>query len=459
MKADLLIKNGKVYTEGIFEPVDIGVVGQKIAFYAERGSQSEAFQVIDAAGKYILPGMIDFHCHIREPGVEEKEDYESGTKAAAHGGITTVCVMPNNLIRGIAKPEDFQMAVDCGKRHAVIDYVPIPSPLAFHQGSIPQLVDKGASYFKIMGMKNNKFPLEENFRCGDTWELDQCLAEIAKVGKYVSIHPMDMDWYFGNIEKIKTGGEPQDLMHVLHKLYGEEEMSSAAWQLAYFFRKNHCKWLALHTWHKGYIDLVRILKKQGDMDILSSCEILPTSIRNFDMLYDRRTGESIPLGHAAMPDWDSIWEAVNDGTIDILGSDHSPHLAEHYHPEAPFASAQGVPGLDYYGSLLLDAVNHGKLTLERLVEVTSVNGAAAFGWSQKGTNRIGTDADFTICDMDKEWKVDESFCIYSKPNLDPLFGQTLKGKITHTIVRGKLVMENDVILAEPGYGELVRPVS
>lgn len=151
MKADLLIKNGMVYAGGRFEPADIGVVGEKIAFYAERGSQAEADRVIDATRKYVLPGMIDFHCHIREPGVEEKEDYESGTKAAAHGGVTTVCVMPNNLTRGIAKPEDFQMAIDCGNRNADIDYVPIPSPLAFHQGSIPRLWIKGQSYFKNYG--------------------------------------------------------------------------------------------------------------------------------------------------------------------------------------------------------------------------------------------------------------------------------------------------------------------
>lgn len=457
MKADLYIKNGLVYLDGTFQKMDVGVVGEKIAFYAAPGSSVEAEQIIDAKGEYVIPGMIDFHCHIREPGVEEKEDYKSGTMAAAHGGVTTVCVMPNNLTRGIAKPEDFQLAIDCGAKGSVIDYVPIPSPLAFHEGSIPRLVEQGASYFKIMEMKNNKFPLEENFRCGDTWELDQCFAEVAKSGKYVSIHPMNMDWYMGNLDKIKKDDEPKNLLHVLHKLYGEEEMSSAAWELAYFFRKNHCKWLALHTWHPGYIDLIRILKKQGDMDILSSCEILPTSIRNFDMLYNRADGSTIPLGHAAMPDWDKVWEAVNDGTIDILGSDHSPHLASHYNPDAPFASAQGVPGEDYYGSLLLDAVNQGKLTMERLVEVTSFNGARALGWSEKGTNQIGTDADFTICDLDREWKVDETFPIYSKPNLDPLFGQTLKGKVTHTIVRGKLVMSDDQILAEPGFGKFVKP--
>ncbi|MCD8120689.1 MAG: dihydroorotase family protein [Clostridiales bacterium] len=459
MKADLLIKNGMVWDNGVFTRMDIAAADGKIAFYAAAGTQEDEdfAEVIDARGEYVLPGMIDFHCHIREPGVEEKEDYTSGTKAAAHGGVTMVCVMPNNLQRGIASPEDFQAAIDCGSRGAVIDYVPIPSPLAFRQGSIPRLSEMGASYFKIMEMKSTKVPLEENFRCGDTYVLDQCFAEVAKSGKYLSIHPMDMDWYLGNVAAIQSEETPKDLDHVLCRLYGDEEMSAGAWQLAYYFRKNHCKWLALHTWHPGYIDLIRLLKREGRMDILSSCEILPSSIRNFDVLYDRADQTTIPLGHAAKPDWDQVWAAVNDGTIDILGSDHSPHLSCHYHPQDPFASAQGVPGEDYYGNLLLDAVNAGKLSLERLVEVTSVNGARAFGWKEKGTNAIGTDADFTICDLEKEWTVDESYPIYSKPGLDPLYGQKLKGRVTHTIVRGKVVMEHDVIRAEPGYGRFVRP--
>lgn len=364
--------------------------------------------------------------------------------------------MPNNLVRGIASPEDFQRAIDCGSRSAVIDFVPIPSPLAFHQGSIPKLAAMGASYFKIMELKSPRVPLEENFRCGDTYELDQCMAQVAKSGKYLSIHPMDLDWYQGNVAALQSRG-PQTLEQVLCKLYGDEEMSGGAWQLAYFFRKNRCKWLALHAWHAGYLDLIRLLKQEGRMEILASCEILPSSIRNFDVLRRRCDGREIPLGHAAKPDWDRVWAAVRDGTIDLLGSDHSPHLFEHYHPQTPFASAQGVPGEDYYGSLLLDAVNAGKLSLERLVEVTSVNGARAFGWKDKGTNAVGTDADFTICDLEREWTVDDRFPIYSKPGLDPLFGQKLKGKVTHTVVRGRPVMAEDEILVKPGYGRYVRP--
>ena len=455
MDYDLIIKNGMVHTPDGFIKADVGVIADKIACIGTLGSAGAA-ETIDASGKYVLPGMIDFHTHIREPGQEFKEDYTTGTKAAAHGGVTSVCVMPNNLEGGIASVELFDKAIACGESHAVVDFAPIPSPLGFHKGTVQELAAKGASYFKIMEM-NGKAPLEEDFKCGNTWELDQCFSEVAKTGKYVSVHPMNMNWYLGNVARIKESAEPQDLMHVLHQLYGEEEMSSAAYELAYFFRKTGCKWLALHCWHRGYIDLIRMLKQSTDMDILASAEILPTSIRCFDTLYNRNDSTTIALGHAAMPDWDYVWEAINDGTIDILGSDHSPHAPENYNPQTPFASAQGVEGEDYYGSLLLDAVNAGKLTLERLVEITSINGAKALGWTQKSGNIIGTDADFTICDMDRVWTVDESFQIYSKPNLDPLWGQRLHGKVTHTIVRGRLVMADDKILVEPGYGRFIRP--
>ena len=90
------------------------------------------------------------------------------------------------------------------------------------------------------------------------------------------------------------------------------------------------------------------------------------------------------------------------------------------------------------------------------MEITSINGARALGWTEKCGNRIGTDADFTICDMEKVWTVDERFPIYSKPQLDPLWGQTLRGKVVSTVVRGRVVMEEDKILAEPGWGRFIR---
>jgi len=455
MACDLLIKNGMVYINEGFEKLDVAVTGEKISCLAKPGTITEASRVVNAQDKHILPGMIDFHCHIREPGVEEKEDYESGTKAAANGGVTMVCPAPNGLFQSIANTGAYQKAVEAASKKAVVDFNPIASPLAFSEGEVQRLADAGTAFFKILEM-NQKTPLKESFGTADSYVLDQCFAAIAKVDMYCSIHPMDMSWYLGNVQSIQNKGGQLDLCHVLPQLYGDEEMSSAAWHLAYYIRKNKMKWYALHCWHDGYIDLVRMLKKQGDMNIIASVEIMPTNGMS-DELTDPKTGEKIPLGHTSMPNWKHIWEAVADSTIDILGSDHSPHLARHYHPETPFQSAAGVPGLDWYGHLLLNEVNKGNLTLEKLVKLTSENGAKAFGWyDRKGSNMPGTDADFTICDLNRTWVVGGEK-IYTKCGLSPYYGQTLKGKVTQTIVRGTVVMDEGEILVQPGYGRFIKP--
>lgn len=117
----------------------------------------------------------------------------------------------------------------------------------------------------------------------------------------------------------------------------------------------------------------------------------------------------------------------------------------------------GVPGFDWYGNLLLNEVNKRNLTLERLVQLTSETGCKAFGWyDRKGSNIPGTDADFTICDMEREWTVGKER-FYTKARLSPYYGQRLKGKVTQTIVRGKVVMNNGDILVEPEYGRFIPP--
>ena len=457
MFCDLLIKNGYVYIDGTFKRLDIAVNGEKIAALLDPGSSCDAASEIDAQGKYVLPGMIDFHCHVREPGKQaEKESYETLSKAAANSGITMICTMPNGLLRSLADPESYQTAVETGERGSVVDFHAAPSPMGFEKGYLDEL-GKRCAFFKLHQANFPNVPQEESFGTLDSYVLDRCLAAVAKTGRYCGIHPTDDSFYQGKKKEVLESGIPLDLMHVLPNLFGDEEMSAAAWHLAYYIRKNKTKWLALHCWHPGYIDLIRMLKKQGDMDIIASVEVCPSNGLT-DYLTDPDTGESIPLGHTALPDWDKVWAAINDGTIDILGTDHSPHLPKHYHPETPFASAMGVPGLDWYGHLMLNEVNNGKLTLERLVQLTSETGSKAFGWyDRKGSNLPGTDADFSICDMEREWVIGKE-PFYTKCHLSPYYGRKLKGKVTHTIVRGTVVMHEGEILVEPGYGKFVQPL-
>ena len=464
MEYDLLIQNGLTYLDGRFERLDVAVRNGRIAALLARDSGARARRRLDAAGRYVLPGMIDFHCHIREPGPQAGagEDFTSGTMAAANGGVTMVCIAPDgHLLRNLADAEAYDTAVALGRRKAVVDFHLATSPMGFGAGALERLASRTCLY-KIR-MKDYPGPLETSVGTADTGILDECFAAIARQGKYCGIHPSDERYRQAVERRLRADGLPRSLAQVLPHLYGDEEMSAGAWLLAYYVRKHHLRWHALHCWHRGYLDLVRMLKAQGE-DILASLELLPTNTlaahpenRHSEELVRPADGLRIPLGHTAGPDWDAVWAAVREGTIDILGSDHSPHLPACYRPQEPFRSSAGVPGLDWYGHLLLNEVNRGSLSLERLVQVTSEAGARALGWyPYKGSNLPGTDADFSICDMDRVWTIG-SGPIYTQSGLCPYYGRTIRGKVTHTVVRGTVVMEEGTVLARPGHGRFVGP--
>lgn len=147
-EVDLLIKNGKVYTEAGFRAVDVGVVGEKIAFLGDPGSSIRAEKTIDANGKYVLPGLIDWHTHLRESGFTHQEDFESGTRAAAAGGITMVFPQPNT--DPVPNNVDaYRMQVELGKKKSLIDFHPIASPLGYREGWVAKLAEEGVAWFKI----------------------------------------------------------------------------------------------------------------------------------------------------------------------------------------------------------------------------------------------------------------------------------------------------------------------
>lgn len=457
---DLLIKNGMVYSEDRFLRLNIGVNGEKIAALLDPDTPVAGRQELDATNRYVLPGFVDFHAHIREPGpMSYKEDWETGTKAAANSGITAVCIAPNHLPRGLSDSAAYDEVAAVAGQKAVVDFHLVASPLGYADEDFEELGKRSAFYkLRIMDTDN---PLMKPLSSADPMVWDECFAAIAKQGKYCGIHTEDVRYHQRVLEKIKQDTNATTVKTVMPQMYGDAEMSACAWHLAYYIRKNNMRWHALHCWHSGYIDLVRMLKKEG-ADIIASVEILPTNCMPIDPntvyteeLVDPKTGLRVQLGHCAPPDWSKVWDAVRDGTIDILSSDHSAHGVEDYRPNEPFRSAMGIPGWDWYGHLLLNEVNKGTLTLEQLVKVTSENGCKAFGWyDRKGSNNPGTDADFTICDMDRVWTIGQE-TIYTKSGLCPYYGLTIKGKVTQTIVRGTVIMNEGEILVEPGYGRYI----
>lgn len=462
-KVDVLIKNGRVYTEAGFQDLDVAVNGEKIAFLgAPGGSIPDGKKTIDAKGKYVLPGVIDWHTHLRDPGFTYKEDFETGTMAAAAGGVTMVCTQPNtNPVPNTV--ENYRIQLDEARSKALVDYNPIPSPLAYQEGQVPLLKDEGAAWFKIF-QKVAKYPYSTPAATVNTAEIFGAFKAVAQTGKYCSVHPFDQFFFEEAAKIVKKKGLPLTLENVRPLWYTDEEMTGAAYQLYYLAKKAKMNWYAMHAWHPGYIDLVRLAKKEGIINVVASFEIMPV-VDVAETLYDSKTGKwgEYNISHDASPDEDYMWAAVMDGTIDFIGSDHAPHAKEDYeallmkNDGTDIPAALGYGMLEMYGHMLLNKVNVGYLTLEKLVEVTSVNGAKIFGfYPRKGSNIPGTDADFTICDMDREWTV-TSDKIYTKSGLNGYHGRKLKGKVTHTVVRGKVVMTEGDVISEPGWGKFIVP--
>ena len=172
--------------------------------------------------------------------------------------------------------------------------------------------------------------------------------------------------------------------------------------------------------------------------------------------YDVKQGEWFDFPVSTAADVEKTWDAIRDGIIDFIGTDHAPHLRAEIETKNPLDANLGCPSIEWYGHLLLNEVNKGNISLEKLVEVTSVNGAKIFGlYPRKGALLPGSDGDLTICDLGKEWTI-ASEKVYTKCQLNPYHGRKIKGKVTHTVVRGEVVMEEGEVIGKPGYGKFVK---
>lgn len=454
-EVDLLIKNGMVYTPAGFQKWDVGARKGKIAFLSEPGVIQNGQRIIDAAGKYVLPGIIDFHTHLREPGFTQKEDFETGTRAAAAGGVTMVCPQPN-LDPVPNTVENYRKEIGIGERKSLVDFNPPASPLGYEEGWVPRLAAEGAAWFKVF-QKVANYPYSTPAGTRNTAHLYAAFKEIAKTGRYCSIHPFD-HFFFDEIpEKLRKQGLPMTMRNYSPLLYSDEEYAGAAYELYFLAKKAKMKWYALHCYTPSYIDLVRWAKTEKKIDVIASCELMD-GLSYPPKLYNVKHGEWFEIGNMATYDVEKTWAAINDGTIDFLGSDHAPHTREEYKFDDPLHSVVGSPIAEWYGHLLLNEVNNGRLSLERLVEVTSVNGAKIFGfYPRKGALLPGSDADLIICDLEREWTI-TSEKVYTKCQLNPYHGKKIKGQITHTILRGKVIMEGGEVIGKPGYGQFIPPI-
>ena len=412
----LLIKNGNVFQDGVFKQNSILVDSGKIAKIAPNIPETRVEQIIDAQGLFVVPGMIDVHVHFREPGGEHKEDWTTGSRAAAAGGVTTVFDMPNN-----APPVTDQQGV-AGKRErakkSLVNY-------GMYVGATKENVLKINEVRDVVGVKV--------YMGSSTGNL--LLDNIADFVKLVENTTKHIVVHAENEEMIKYFSEKFRATKMHHKMRDNfcAAVAAASTGIAANYFKKH-----VHIAHMSTKEEVEFLKKYKTEYI--TCEVCPHHLF-FDQEFFCEHGNfgkmNPPLRYAE--DTKSLWDAVNAGLIDMIATDHAPHTKDEKHQEFEKAPC-GVPGVQTAYPLMLDAALNKKTTIATAVRLCAENPARVFGLTTKGKIKEGFDADLAIVNLNKEVTI-KNEDQQSKCGWTPFDGRKIKASVVTTIVNGNVVFD------------------
>lgn len=447
MALDLIIKNGLIVTPQATYRATVAAREGKIVFIGSNDLLAEkAKHTIDADGLYVLPGVIDAHVHLREPGYTYKEDYASGTMAAAAGGVTMVMDMPN-CKPPVSSREALELKKSLAAPKAYVDYGIYGLLGQDNLDDLLDLVEGGVIGFKCyMGKTVGEIPPPDDGVMLEAFQI------IAPTGLRVAVHAENDAIMDHLIKKFKQQGRTDPLAHVDSR---PPVCAMEAVQRAVLFSKvTGCK---LHICHEGSKDVLPIIRQAKAEGVQVTVETGPhyLLLTAEDM---HRLGNILrmnpPVRYAGNREY--LWEALKDGTIDMIATDHSPHLPEEKNKTGSVWEAiSGFPGVETAVPLMLTCVNEGRMTLNEYVKWSSENPAKVWGlFPEKGCIQVGSEASFTIVDMSRTGVI-EAEKLHSKSKVTPFDGFQVKGMPVYTIVRGDIVMEHGEIVGPPR-GQLVK---
>jgi len=433
---DLLVRGGTVVTPAGAEAINVGVRHGRVAALGVPDT-APAAEVLDVRGLHVLPGVIDSQVHFREPGLEHKEDLESGTRGAVLGGVTAVFEMPNTS-PNTDTPEALADKLARARGRAWCDH-------AFFLGATDANAD----------------------RLGDWETLHGCAGVKVFMGSSTGSLLVEDD---DVLRRVLAGGRRRVAVHAEdearlreRKAIAEEKADPAA----------HPEWRDVETAARATRRLLTLARETGRrVHVLhvTTEEELPLLAEARDLASVEVTPQHLTL---AAPDCyeglgsfaqmnppiregrhrDALWRAVADGLVDVIGSDHAPHTREEKsrpYPQCP----SGMPGVQTLVPVMLAHVHVGRLSLRRFVDLTSAGPARLYNIAGKGRIARGYDADFTIVDLNAERTIDTAW-IASKSGWTPYHGMPVSGWPMMTVIRGRVVMRDGATVGEP-LGEPVR---
>lgn len=456
-KYDLVVKSTQIITPSGRMNGQIAVRDEKIVALLGPAERIDAQRTMDVGSKPVIPGCIDTHVHFRDPGYTHKEDFYNGTIAAAAGGVTTIFDMPN-VNPPTTTVDRLKAHLENAQSKSVVDFGHNASGV--EPENIKALAEAGATAFKVWMMQDigRDYPHPAGTSLTDHAVLYRVFEEVAETGLPLYIHPHDHSLYKLFVERSqKEWG--MDFRSYARALRGGDGvvLNTGVSTILEFQRSVGTRLHVLHLSTRGAVRMVRQAKAEG-RPVTAEANPFALFITNDWANIEKRGPFTLGFW---VPEIDnpSMWEAVCDGTVDVIGSDHGPHTREEKEGgwEDMYAAPGGSPMIEQYLRLMLTEVNAGRMTLERVVELCSSGPARLTGfYGQKGAIQVGADADLVVLDMDHEEVLLAENSHY-RVGWMSAEGLNSKGRPITTILRGNVIMEDGNVTAVAGSGRLLRP--
>jgi len=447
MKADLVVRGGTVVTPETSFKGGVAIKDGKIVAVGADDTLPAATETIDANGLHVLPGIIDAHVHFRDPGVTHKEDFGTGSTAAACGGVTMVIDMPN-VIPPTASAKEVREKQAIAEQKSLVDFGILGVVHQTNVGDILPMAGAGAIGYKIFfGETIGNLPSPDDAMC------QYVFPEITRSGLVMSVHAESRALQSYWTEKLKSEGKNDPI-------YWEQSRPSICEaetinDLIFFSETYGTKLHIVHTSSKEGVELVarakargqRVTAETGPHYLLQVAENMAKLGPLLKMNPPVRSKD-----HA-----DALWAGLLNGSIDMIATDHSPHTFEEKGTDRSgkllkptiYDCVSGFVGVETAVPLMLTEVNKGRLTLNYYVKVASENPAKVWQvYPRKGALKVGSDGDLTIVDMNKSSVIDCTK-LHAKNNPTPFDGWEVKGMPVYTVVRGHIQMKDGEPVGNP----------
>jgi len=454
---DLVLKNGKFFGNGVFEG-GLAVDSGRIVAIGKSDHLPSADKVVDLNGNLVMPGAIDAHCHCHAMGRSDWEDFTTGTMAAAAGGITTILELPQTLPPTVTAKAFVDKRREA-ERDAIVNFGLYGGAGSQNFDEIPKLAAEGAIAFKTF------MPPPTPGREQDMWGLyvtdDGSFLElfkvIARTGLPSCVHAENWQIYHYLSKKLESEGK-KDLAAYLEARPGiaESEGVSRAAMLA---KAAGARIHICHVCAREAVEVIRRAKQNGQRITAETCPHYITFTADEVNKLGAYAKINPPIRTAE--DRAELWKALNDGTVDVVASDHGPFTKDWKEAgrENIWRASMGTPCLDAFLPVMLTHVNRGLISLQTLVRVVSENAAKIFGvYPRKGILQVGSDADLVIVDLKKRKKLRaDEFYTKAKEIALVYNGVEVEGIPIATLVNGVEVMRDGQVTGKPGTGTFLKP--